>query len=94
MARWHRDYGHVATTNQDRLNLYLAAEAKILNGQEVRMGERFLRMADLAEVRSAIASLQAAVARDEAAARGAGSRFSQADFSGYRGRGPEGMFTY
>lgn len=83
----------MATTTQDRLNLYLAAEESILRGQSFRMGERFLQLADLEVVRKQIAALQAQVQREEASRRGNGGRFSQADFSGQR-RGPEGMFTY
>lgn len=73
---------HVATVNQTRLELYLAAEAKILSGQSVRMGERQLQRADLAEVRRQIAILQAAVERENALSEGRGSRFAQADFGG------------
>lgn len=69
------------STNSDRLQLYLAAEAKILGGQSVSMGDRQLQRADLAEVRAEIKVLQVAVARESAAANGRGGRFSQADFS-------------
>lgn len=69
------------STNSDRLQLYLAAEAKILGGQSVRMGDRQLQRADLSEVRAEIRMLQAAVARETAATAGRGGRFSQADFS-------------
>lgn len=82
----------MATTTQDRLNLYLSAEERILKGQVVRMGERQLQLADLEVVRKQIAALQSQVQREAAASRGAGGRFSQADFSGRR-HGPEGMFT-
>lgn len=83
----------MATTTQDRLNLYLAAEEAILKGQAYRMGDRQLQRADLEVVRKQISVLQAQVQREEASRRGSGGRFSQADFSG-RHRGPEGMFTY
>lgn len=73
---------HVPTINEQRLDLYLAAEAKILSGQSVRFGDRQLARAELAEVRDEIARLQAAVAREKAAAAGRGGRFSQADFGG------------
>lgn len=66
---------------RDRLQLYLDAESKILGGQMVRMGERQLQMADLAEVRKMIAALQAQVDREDARTAGRGGRFSQADFS-------------
>ncbi len=52
----------------DRLALYLAAEAKILQGQEIRLdlgdgrGYRALVQADLATVAKVIADLQAQVA--------------------------------
>jgi flagella basal body P-ring formation protein FlgA len=72
----------VPTITQTRLDAYLAAEAKILAGQSVRHGDRQLTMADLSEVRKEIATLQAAVRREEAAAAGRGGRFSQADFGG------------
>ncbi len=73
---------YVATVNQSRLDLYLAAEAKILAGQSVRFGERQLQRADLSEVRAEIKALQAAVAREQASAAGRGGRFCQADFGG------------
>jgi hypothetical protein len=71
----------VPTDNQARLDAYLAAEAKILGGQVVRMGDRQLQRADLAEIRAEIKILQAVVAREQSAAAGRGGRFSQADFS-------------
>lgn len=70
------------TVNKTRLDAYVAAEARILGGQSVRMGDRQLQQADLAEVRQEIARLQAAVAREESAAAGRGGRFGQADFGG------------
>jgi hypothetical protein len=36
----------VATVNETRLQLYIDAEAKILGGQIVRMGDRQLQRAD------------------------------------------------
>jgi hypothetical protein len=69
------------STNSDRLQLYLDAEAKILGGQSVRMGDRELRRADLQFVQKQIALLQAQVSR-EAAAAGRGGRFAQANFGG------------
>ena len=72
----------VTTINQQRLDAYIAAEAKILSGQSVRLGDRHLQRADLAEVRKEIALLQTAVAREAAALSGRGGRFSQADFGG------------
>ena len=70
------------TINQTRLAAYVAAEAKILQGQSVRFGDRELRRADLAEIRKEIGLLQSVVAREEAGAAGRGGRFSQADFGG------------
>lgn len=63
MAERTHDHG-VVSTNSDRLQLYLSAEAKILSGQEVRMDGRVLRMPELAEVRAEIGRLQALVARE------------------------------
>jgi hypothetical protein len=71
----------VATINEQRLQAYLAAEAQILSGQSVRIGERHLQRADLAEVRAEVARLQVIVNRELATAGGRGGRFSQADFS-------------
>ena len=39
---------------QDRLDAYMAAELAVLQGQEYRIGERLLKRADLAEIRSGI----------------------------------------
>ncbi|WP_343064777.1 primosomal replication protein PriB/PriC domain protein [Marilutibacter spongiae] len=69
------------TLNQQRLDLYLAAEAKILSGQSVRFGDRQLTRADLEAVQKEIARLQTVVDRDARVANG-GGRFSQADFGG------------
>ncbi len=70
------------TINQTRLDAYVAAEAKILQGQSVRFGDRELRRADLSEIRAEIGRLQSVVAREQAGAAGRGGRFSQADFGG------------
>ncbi len=43
------------STAQARLDLYLAAESKVLAGQSVRLNERQVTLADLAEIRKAIA---------------------------------------
>lgn len=67
------------TVNQTRLQQYLDAEARVLKGQSVQFGERRLQLADLAEIRAAIASLQAAVNRET---RSGSSAFAQADFGG------------
>lgn len=72
------------TPAEVRLQFYLDAEAKILGGQEVRIADRSLKLADLAMVQKQIALLQAQVGREAATAAGRGGRFSQADFSGCR----------
>lgn len=64
-----------------RLAAYIAAEAAILKGQEVRGGDRSHRMAELAEVRRAITELQRQIAREEAAAGGRGLNYSLANLS-------------
>lgn len=71
----------VATTNESRLQLYLDAEAKILAGQSVRFGERYLQRAELAEVRAEIRRLERAVAAERNAARGRAG-YASADFGG------------
>lgn len=68
------------TINETRLELYFAAEVKILKGQEVRFGDRTLRFADLKEIRSEIERLQRAVAVEKRGASGA--RYATADFGG------------
>ena len=70
----------VPTATETRLQAYLDAETKILGGQEVAIGERRLKLADLAMVQKQIALLQAQVAREAAVTAGRGGRFSQADF--------------
>lgn len=75
----------MTTATETRLQAYLTAETKILGGQEVRFGDRWLKMTDLAMVQKQIALLQAQVAREAGASAGRGGRFSQADFSGCRG---------
>lgn len=66
-------------TTQQRLNAYLEAEAKILRGQEVRIGDKTFRRADLEAVQSMIAKLQAQLAREQAGNRGL--RFSLANLN-------------
>lgn len=65
------------SVNSDRLQLYLNAESAILSGQQVRMGDRQLTMADLATVRAGIAELQRAVANETS---GTGGGFKAVDF--------------
>lgn len=64
------------TTQQlrDRLQLYLAAEAKILSGQEYRIGDRLMKRADLDTVRSEINRLQVQIEQSEAADAAAAGR--------------------
>lgn len=70
------------TTQQlkDRLAAYLAAETKILSGQEYTIGDRRMKRADLAEVRAEIkaliAQIDAAEAADGAAATGRSRRMA------------------
>lgn len=71
----------VATQTETRLQAYIDAEAKILRGQSVRMGDRELRRADLAEIRAEIRQLQRDVAAEKASASGK-SRFARADLGG------------
>jgi hypothetical protein len=72
----------VPTLNQTRLDAYVAAEEKILAGQSVRMGERYLQLADLEQVRDEINLLQRKVAQEQAAAAGRVSGVCQANFGG------------
>lgn len=64
------------TTNiaQQRLNDYLNAEAACLAGQEVRLGDKLVRNADLAEIRKGIEYWSAQV--EKLAAGGRGPRIS------------------
>lgn len=65
------------STATDMLQLYLNAEASVLKGQSVRMGDRMLTKADLAEIKSGRKEWQAAVARESGAA---GGGFKAVDF--------------
>lgn len=56
---------------QQRLNMYLEAEQRILQSQEYKIGDRTLRRADLSKVREAIAELTAEA--EVAAQNGAGA---------------------
>lgn len=44
---------------QQRLDMYLEAEKKVLAGQEYRIGDRTLKRADLEKIRAAITDLTA-----------------------------------
>lgn len=52
------------STTQQRLDAYLAAELKVLRGQSVRLGDRDLTRADLAEIRKAINQIKAELAAE------------------------------
>ena len=54
----------------DRLAAYKAAELKILTAQDSAYGDRRKRMAELSEVRAAIAQLEAKLAAETRATRG------------------------
>ena len=79
LLRMHRSS---MSTTAARLQLYIDAEAKILRSQDVRMGDRQLKRADLAEVRQAIKDLTSQLSQENADASGQqGPRFMVADFS-------------
>lgn len=59
-------------STQTRLDAYLAAEAAILQSQEVTSAGRSQKMAALADVRAQIDKLQAQINREQAAAAGNG----------------------
>jgi hypothetical protein len=71
-------------TNQEMLAKYMTAEAAILEGKEVRLGDRILRMEDLAAVRAGRQEWERKVSSEQAAAAGAprigGLTFSVASF--------------
>jgi hypothetical protein len=79
------------TTAQAMLQFYMDAEEKILKGQSVRMGERTLTLADLAEVRAGRREWQAAVKSEVTAAQGQSSLYAVADFSGHGSNRCEGF---
>lgn len=65
-------------STQTRLDAYLSTELQILQAQEVRGGDRTYRMAELEEVRRAIADLERQVARESSTR---GFRYSHANLS-------------
>lgn len=75
-----------SSATADRLQRYIDAEAAILEGSRVRMADRELELADLAEVRKMIASLQAQLAREQQAAANGGRRGFGSALSDFRGR--------
>lgn len=50
------------STTQQRLDAYLDAEARVLAGQSVRLGDRQVTLADLSEIRKGIAQLRSELA--------------------------------
>lgn len=66
---------------QQRLDAYLAAEARILQrGQSNRMGDLQAEQAQLAAIQKAIAALQAQLAAEQRAATGGHLSYSTAVF--------------
>ena len=70
-------------TTQERLDNYLAAEARILTrGFSMRLGERQRQEAELAEIRKAITQLQRELSAQPGVGTGRGSlRYSTAVFN-------------
>lgn len=68
-------------TAQEMLDFYIDAEVAVLFGQTVRVGDRQLTRADLAEIRSGRKEWQVAVLRSSTAA-GRQARWANADFGG------------
>jgi len=65
----------------ERLQLYFDAEVAILSGQEMRLGTRILKRADLSFVQSQIKSLQRQVNAENRVAQGGSSlRYQTANF--------------
>lgn len=71
------------STTQERLDLYLAAEARILTaGFSVQLDQRRLQEAELAEIRKAITQLKGELAAEQATGPARGSlRYRSAVFS-------------
>lgn len=65
-------------TAAEMVQAYTDAEMSVLRGQSVRMGDRILTRADLAEIRAGRREWQAAAAREA----GGGGVFKAADFRG------------
>lgn len=74
------------STATDMLQKYLAAEAALLEGKEVRLGERLLKMEDLPAIIAGRKEWEQRVANESAKAKGAprigGMTFAVANFSG------------
>jgi len=69
------------TTATDMLDKYLKAEAAILEGKEVRFGERTLRMEDLDMVQKGRLEWERRVAAESASTNGARPTFGGIGFS-------------
>lgn len=74
------------TTAADMLAKYLAAEAAVLDGKEVRFQDRMVRLEDLEWIQKGRREWESKVAAEQSAAAGAprigGLTFSQARFDG------------
>ena len=69
------NYLTILEQTKERLQIYLAAEKAILEGaQDYKIGNRYLRRADLKEVRDEIDTLQAQEAELESMLAGNGTR--------------------
>ncbi len=66
-------------TAHEMLELYMQAEASVLAGQSVRIGDRHLTRADLAEIRAGRREWQAQV---DALSRRGRAGWANADFGG------------
>lgn len=69
------------STATDMLAKYLAAEQAILEGKEARLGDRMLRMEDLAEVRKGRQEWETRVAVESRSASAAANAIGGATFS-------------
>lgn len=78
-----RAEARMPSTAQIMLQTYLDAEAKILKGQSVRMGERMLTLADLSMVQAGRREWEAKVKSEQTQAQGQSSLYALADFSGH-----------
>lgn len=76
------------STATEMLQKYLTAESALLEGKEVRLGERTLRMEDLPSIIAGRKEWEQRVAAESAKASGAprigGMTFSVANFNGGR----------
>lgn len=73
------------STTQQRLDAYLAAEARILaRGQANRMGDLQAEQAELVSIQRAIAQLQAQLATEQRAVSGSHLSFATPVFCGGR----------